>query len=55
MDKENKTKLEGLLKKVAITWDYEICNLKIQTNQKPTVVEITIKKTNGSDISLNDC
>ena len=55
MDKENKTKLEGLLKKVANTWDYEICNLKIQTNQKPTVVEITIKKTNGSDISLNDC
>ena len=55
MDKENKIKLEGLLKKVAITWDYEICNLKIQTNQKPTVVEITIKKTNGSDISLNDC
>ena len=55
MDKENKIKLEGLLKKVANTWDYEICNLKIQTNQKPTVVEITIKKTNGSDISLNDC
>ena len=55
MNKENKDKLEGLLKNVAIIWDFEICNLSIKTNQNPIVIEITIKKTNGDDISLDDC
>ena len=55
MNKENKVKLESLLTNVAILWDFEICNLNIKTNQNPIVIEITIKKTNGDDISLNDC
>ena len=55
MNKENKSKLEALLKKVAIERDLEICCLNIQTNQNPIVVEIIIKKANGDDISLNDC
>ena len=52
MNKENKSKLENLLKKVANEWDLEICSLNIQTNQNPIVIEIIIKKTNGDDISL---
>jgi len=52
---ENKNKLESLLKKTANEWHYEICSLKIQTNKNPIVIEITIKKTNGDDISLDDC
>ena len=55
MNKENKDKLKDLLKNVAILWDFEICNLSIKTNQNPIVIEITIKKTNGEDISLDDC
>ena len=55
MNKENKNKLESLLKNVAILWDFEICSLIIRTNRNPIVVEITIKKTNGDDISLDDC
>ncbi len=55
MNKENKVKLESLLTNVAILWDFEICNLIIKTNQNPIVIEITIKKTNGDDISLDDC
>ena len=55
MNKKNKSKLEALLKKVANIWDFEICNLKIQTNRNPIVLEIIIKKTNGDDISLDDC
>ena len=55
MNKENKGKLESLLTNVAILWDFEICNLSIKTNQNPVVIEITIKKTNGDDISLDDC
>ena len=55
MDKENKIRLEILLKKVANAWDYEICSLNIQTNQSPIVFQIFIKKTSGDDISLEDC
>ena len=55
MNKENKSKLETLLKKVANAWDIEICSLNIRTNQNPIVVELTIRKTNGDDISLDDC
>ncbi len=55
MDKETKSKLESHLRKVAYEWDFEICSLKIQTNRNPIVIEITIKKTNGDDISLDDC
>ena len=55
MDKENKTKLEALLKKVANARDLKICSLNIQTNQNPIVVKIIIKKTNGDDVNLDDC
>ena len=55
MNKENKIKLETLLKKVAIAWDFELSNLNIQTNQNPIVIEIIIKKTNGDDITIDDC
>ena len=55
MNKDNKSKLENLLKKVAHLWDLEICSLKIQTNQNPIVLEIIIKKTNDDDVSLDDC
>ena len=55
MNKENKSKLEALLEKVANERDLDICGINIQTNQNPIVVEITIRKTNGDDISLDDC
>ena len=55
MNKENKSKLEALLEKAANEQDLEICGLNIQTNQNPIVIEIIIRKTNGDDISLDDC
>ena len=33
----------------------EIFSLNVRTNQNPIVIEIIIKKTNGDDISLDDC
>jgi len=45
LNKENKSKLEALLEKVADEWDLEIYCLDIQTNKNPIVIEITIKKT----------
>ena len=55
MNKENKSKLEVLLEKVANERGLEIYGLNLQTNQNPIVIEIIIKKTNGDDISLDDC
>ena len=55
MNKENKSRLEILLKKVANVQDLKICELNVKTNQKPIVIEIIIKKPNGDDISLDDC
>ena len=55
MNKENKSKLETILKKLSNVWDLEICSLNIQTNQNPILIQIFIKKTNGDDISLDDC
>ena len=55
MNKENKNKLEIILQKVAKEYDFELCNLDMQTNQNPIIVQIKIKKTNGNDISIDDC
>ena len=55
MNKENKNKLEIILQRVAKEYDFEICSLDIQTNQNPIILQITIKKTNGNDISIDDC
>ena len=55
MNKDDKSKLETLLENVANERNLEIYGLNIQTNQNPIAIEITIKKTNGDDISLDDC
>ena len=55
MDKEIKNKLETLLRTVGTKWNIEISRLNILTNHNPIVIEIIIKKTNGDDISLDDC
>ena len=55
MNKEKKSSLEKLLKKIASEWNFEICSLNLKTNHNSIVIEITIKKTNGDDISLDDC
>ena len=55
MNKENKSKLDTLLEKVANKRGLAIYGLNIKTNQNPIVIEIIIKKTNGNDISLDDC
>ena len=55
MNKENKNNLERLLRNVANVWGFKIYSLNLKTNRKPIVIEIIIKKTNGEDISLDDC
>ena len=55
MNKEIKTKLEILLQDFSNDYDFEIYSLDIKTNQNPIILQITIKKTNGEDISIDDC
>ena len=55
LNKENKFKLEILLKEIATTLDFAVCGLNIKTNHNPIIIEIIIKKTNENDISLDDC
>jgi len=55
LNKENKNSLERLLRNVANVWGFKIYSLNLKTNRKPIVIEIIIKKTNGEDISLDDC
>ena len=55
MDKEFKNNLKILLQKVANDFDLEIFNLNFLTNQSPIIIKIIIKKTNGDDITLDDC
>jgi len=55
LNKENKSKLEALLAKVANERDLEIYGLNVKTNLNPIVIEIVIKKINGDDVSLDDC
>ena len=55
MNKEKKSSLEKLLKKVASEWNFQIYSLNLKTNHNPIVIEITIKKTNGDDITIDDC
>ena len=52
MNKENKSKLETLLKKVANLKGLEVCSLNIQTNHNPIVIEIIIKKINEFNLEI---
>ena len=55
LNKESKNKLEALLKEVANEYDFEVCSLDLRTDKSPILLNIIIKKTNGEDISLDDC
>ena len=55
MNQESKKQLEILLQKLASEYNFEICSLHIKSHQSPLIIEITIRKTNMEDVSLDDC
>ena len=55
MDTKLKSNLEILLQDVAREFNLEIYNLNLLTNQNPIIIKIIIKKSNGEDITLDDC
>ena len=55
MIQECKGDLETLIKKVAKSFNFEICSLNLLTNHNPLKIQIILKNTDGSDITLDDC
>ena len=55
LQKEEKNKLLALLQKVANDHNFEICSLVIKTNQNPIILQISINKIDGDDVSIEDC
>ena len=55
MNKECKDNLEILLQEVANKFNFEIYSLNLLTNQSPIIIKVTIRNSNGEDITLDDC
>ena len=55
MIKDNKSKLEILIKEIAENFGYEIQSINLLTNHNPLTIQIILKNLNGNDISLDDC
>ena len=55
MNKEIKQKLEILLEREAKMFNLKIFSLNLITNQNPIIIKIIIVKTNGDDITIDDC
>ena len=51
----NKSILENLIKEIAKSFKYEIYSINLLTNHNPLIIQITIKKLDGKDITLDDC
>ena len=55
MNAENIKNLELIIKDLAKEFKLELCNLNLKGNTNPLTIEITIKKADGSDVSIDDC
>ena len=53
--KDNKSKLENLIKEIAKSFQYEIHSINLLTNHNPLTIQIILKNQDGNDISLDDC
>ena len=55
MNKENIENLEKVIRSIAAKTDLEVDSLNLLTNQKPLTIQIILKKSDGSDITIEDC
>ncbi len=55
MESETRKKLELIIRKLAKEFKFELYDLNLLTNNQPMTIKVTIKKTDGTDISLDDC
>ena len=55
MTKDNKSKLENLIKEIVKSFKYEIYNINFLTNHNPLTIQIILKNLDHNDITLDDC
>ena len=55
MNNNDKAYLENILKEVANCFNFEIHSVNLLTNQNPIKLQINLKKSNGNDITIDDC
>ena len=55
MESETRKQLELIIRKLAKEFKFELYDLNLFTNHKPMTIQVTIKKADGTDISLDDC
>ena len=55
MDKETKNSLLKLVNNLAKEIGFEVFDLNLYTNHIPTTIQIIIKKTDNSDVTIEDC
>ena len=55
MIKDNKSKLENLIKEIAKSFKYEIHSINLLTNHNPLTIQIVLKNQDDNDITLDDC
>ena len=55
MEAETRHHLELIIRKLAKEFKFELYDLNLFTNHKPMKIQVTIKKADGTDISLDDC
>ena len=55
MIKDNKSKLENLIKEIAKSFKYEIHSINLLTNHNPLTIQIVLKNQDSNDITLDDC
>ena len=55
MEAETRHHLELIIRKLAKEFKFELYDLNLLTNNQPMTIKVTIKKTDGTDISLDDC
>ena len=55
MEAETRHHLELIIRKLAKEFKFELYDLNLFTNHKPMTIQVTIKKADGTDISLDDC
>jgi len=55
LNKENKKMLDSLVEKLAEDFNFKVDSLSLLTNKNPAILKIIIKRTDGKDITIEDC
>ena len=55
LDNRDKTYLENTLNDLAKSFNFRIHSVNLLTNQNPIKIEISLKKSDGNDITIDDC